>query len=172
MFAAFRSLSRLGHYALSTPTSNSRRYLSLISDSNRNEDADLCDLLNKRAPIATLMGMTLSFDLDGTAIVRLPYNPQLDQATHPNGQVFVLESTCRAMESRTLNCIEGIRLDSRYQTATHGGVWCILADTAGWFASRQSRPPGCWPLTSELTMHYFKVVAPTQPSRFGSFLWG
>ena len=49
--------------------------------------------------------------------------------------------------------------DGNEQTATHGGVWCILADTAGWFASCRSRPPGTWPLTTELTMHYFKVYS-------------
>jgi hypothetical protein len=53
------------------------------------EDEDLCQMLNQRAPIAKLMGMTLSLHPDGSAIVRLPYNPDLDQAKHPSGQVIV-----------------------------------------------------------------------------------
>ncbi len=54
------------------------------------EDEDLCQMLNQRAPIAKLMGMSLSLDPDGSAIVRLPYNPNLDQAKHPSGQVRIV----------------------------------------------------------------------------------
>jgi hypothetical protein len=54
------------------------------------EDEDLCQMLNQRAPIAKLMGMSLSLDPDGSAIVRLPYNPDLDQAKHPSGQVRIV----------------------------------------------------------------------------------
>ena len=84
----------------------------------------LCDMLNKKAPIAKAWGFRLRFEPDA-AIVELPYNPQLDQAH------------------------KGI----------HGGIYGVLADTAGWFCSARSRPPGTWPLTAELHTHYFRAAA-------------
>eukprot|EP00928_Gymnodinium_smaydae_P088121 TRINITY_DN72263_c0_g1_i1.p1 TRINITY_DN72263_c0_g1~~TRINITY_DN72263_c0_g1_i1.p1 ORF type:complete len:159 (-),score=19.32 TRINITY_DN72263_c0_g1_i1:43-519(-) len=41
----------------------------------------------------------------------------------------------------------------------HGGIYGVLADTAGWFCSARSRPPGTWPLTAELHTHYFRAAA-------------
>lgn len=41
---------------------------------------ELLDLFNNRAPLAQTMGMRLSFTNDGSAVVDLPYNPQLDHA--------------------------------------------------------------------------------------------
>ena len=94
------------------------------SRTSAKREAFLCDMLNKKAPIAKAWGFRLRFEPDA-AIVELPYNPDLDQAH------------------------KGI----------HGGVYGVLADTAGWFCSTRSRPPGTWPLTAELHTHYFRAAA-------------
>lgn len=38
------------------------------------------NMFNKRAPIARLFGMTLTFDNENNAVITLPYNPDLDHA--------------------------------------------------------------------------------------------
>jgi uncharacterized protein (TIGR00369 family) len=42
--------------------------------------AELLHMFNRVAPIARTLGMSLSYDNDGQAIVDLPYNPDLDHA--------------------------------------------------------------------------------------------
>ena len=65
-----------------------RRLSSRISDiTKQTVDEELCNMFHRKAPIAKLMGMTLSLNSDGSTTVHLPYNAQLDQATHPSGQV-------------------------------------------------------------------------------------
>ena len=41
---------------------------------------ELMTLFNERAPIARYFGMRLSYTDDGSAVIDLPYNPQLDHA--------------------------------------------------------------------------------------------
>lgn len=41
---------------------------------------ELLDLFNERAHIAKLFGMRLTFNDDRQAVIRLPYNPELDHA--------------------------------------------------------------------------------------------
>jgi uncharacterized protein (TIGR00369 family) len=41
---------------------------------------ELLTLFNKKAPIARHFGMKLSYTDDGSAVIDLPYNPQLDHA--------------------------------------------------------------------------------------------
>lgn len=41
---------------------------------------ELLDLFNNRAPLARTMGMRLSFTKHGSAVIDLPYNPDLDHA--------------------------------------------------------------------------------------------
>ncbi len=61
------------------------------SENSSSEDEQyLLSLFNQKAPIAKLMGMTLSFEIDGTAVVKLPYNQSLSQAEHVSGQVICI----------------------------------------------------------------------------------
>jgi uncharacterized protein (TIGR00369 family) len=59
-------------------------------------------------------------------VVYLPYNPALDQASRETGR----------------------------RGAVHGGVYCLLADTAAWFASARARGRGAWPLTTNLSLDF------------------
>jgi uncharacterized protein (TIGR00369 family) len=47
---------------------------------NAERTARLLHMFNKVAPIARTMGMRLSFTAEGSAVVDLPYNPDLDHA--------------------------------------------------------------------------------------------
>ncbi|EKX32474.1 hypothetical protein GUITHDRAFT_156328 [Guillardia theta CCMP2712] len=89
-------------------------------------EAKLIDLFHSHAPIADLTGMRLRFDGEET-VVELPYNNKLDSSPRPG----------------------------RLLGSTHGGVYCLLADTAGWFASARGREGG-WPLTTTLSCHFVK----------------
>jgi uncharacterized protein (TIGR00369 family) len=42
--------------------------------------------------------------------------------------------------------------------SVHGGVYAVLMDTAGWFASAVTRDPEDWPATAELSMHLLKAA--------------
>ncbi|MDH5682297.1 MAG: PaaI family thioesterase [Spirochaetota bacterium] len=46
----------------------------------RDQKSELLKLFNEQAPIARTFGMTLSFNDEGSAIIDLPYNPDLDHA--------------------------------------------------------------------------------------------
>ncbi len=75
---------------LSIPSS--KLFCSKVSETNDSEqniddERYLSSLFNEKAPIAKLMGMTLSFEADGTSVVKLPYNEFLNQAEQVSGQV-------------------------------------------------------------------------------------
>eukprot|EP00960_Hanusia_phi_P057655 763623-Hanusia_phi.AAC.5 len=68
----------------------------------------------------------------------------------------------RFLGARMSSCLPCSYLNKERVGSTHGGVYCLVADTAGWFASARSRA-GSWPLTTSLSCQFLKVDPPYFP---------
>ena len=71
-------------------------------------ELELLDMFNRVAPIASSLGVKLSFDADRRAVVSWPYNASLISASRPHRQTGTV----------------------------HGGMYAVVADTAGEEARR------------------------------------
>jgi uncharacterized protein (TIGR00369 family) len=98
----------------------------------------LLRLFHERAHISKTIGLTLSFNERGEAVVDLPYNPGLDHG------------------------LGGI----------HGGVYCTVIDTAGWFASAVTHELSVWVATGELSIHFLAPSKETALRAVGRVIKG